>query len=978
MKTPYLMLVNSFLWPFFWTLAAGCALGAGSEVPAGPGEVVPPLPAPPAPPPLPAPAVYQRGSLSPIYKLTPSAEFGRFTLFGVAMRNADFTSNATVVSAEQKLVEIGQQIARDRGQQQPIDLIPSFEDRTRAQQIPFRGNPSDVKFLEIDGQTKLYVPLGGDLMTPGNEVAAVTVGGGTPRRVKVGIRPQRVAVHPDGVVFVCNQFSNYLSVIDARTDQPLQGPSGPVEIPTELYCADIIITDRSIQAPDRDEQVLYVANQWRSSVLRYDIDLVRDPLGNRVVDVRVQRPAGAPENTNGSTPTAEITGVGNNPFRISLSEDRGHLYVANNRGGELARVSLADSRVTSRIALNAPTIDVVQIADSVLVPTTTPDRGLIAQDEPVKPLEIQAAPAIVTGIDGAQHEAHPGALFDRTRSYNFEDLRNGLFDVGFTLPPQAGAVYYTDDVSSEPNFSQAQKVLAGAVPQAIIRNRAGNRIYIAHSSSDLVQELEVRAGAFKVSAVPGATFETSERPFALALNEDRGELYVATWGGEVIEVFDTDSRALRSRIDLGYAQPAYPATTMERGEYFFYNAEWSNNGRKACSTCHTDELLTDGIGYANGATAPTAYHQVRPNYNQLTTDSYFWNGSFSNGSYASLAFAAQTRTNCELILFGLIEGPSSNPEDRVGDPNNRVTSGADRDALCRPRFSSPGQLLPDNFAEIQQIIAEQKQVRNQLIQEVTGFSNQEVSRFSDFYSASELRLPPNPLKFLHETQALSGADSAKIEEGRQLFTQTGCANCHDPGNPRHPFADGINHGSGADWAERFVNTYSSDPRITQVLGAIPDQMIDGIVSSPPDSEINIHLDPIDYFVPFCFDVNSCLMFEDPLAVRGNVVAETERLDAIVQINLADPERGFMPGAVRGQPVVNTPSLRGVWFQANLLRHGLAYSLAEAILGPGHPALREGETGFAISSLGQLDVHGQTSSLTPEQVEALLLYIESIE
>ena len=41
-------------------------------------------------------------------------------------------------------------------------------------------------------------------------------------------------------------------------------------------------------------------------------------------------------------------------------------------------------------------------------------------------------------------------------------------------------------------------------------------------------------------------------------------------------------------------------------------------------------------------------HQVKPNHNLLTTNSYFWNGSFGDGNYTSLAFAAQTRTNCEL------------------------------------------------------------------------------------------------------------------------------------------------------------------------------------------------------------------------------------------------------------------------------------------------------------------------------------------
>jgi hypothetical protein len=51
---------------------------------------------------------------------------------------------------------------------------------------------------------------------------------------------------------------------------------------------------------------------------------------------------------------------------------------------------------------------------------------------------------------------------------------------------------------------------------------------------------------------------------------------------------------------------------------------------------------------------------------------------------------------------------------------------------------------------------------------------------------------------------------------------------------------------------------------------------------------------------------------------------------------------------------------------------------EAVLAPGHPALRPGERGWAIDALGQIDVHGMTSQLSPDDVEALVLYVLSIE
>jgi cytochrome c peroxidase len=954
-------------------LVAGAACFSGNpppptqEPPVG-DPTTPPPPPEPAPP---APAVYRRGSLQPVYQLTPRAEYGRFVEGGVTLKDSDFISTANIfVTATQKIDELGAQIGRERSTP-AVNLMARAEDRQRAQQIPFRGNPSDVDVIRVNGRRKAYVPLGGDLMTPGNEVAAVDLAAGTVTRVKVGIRPQRTAVHPAGLIFVCNQYSNYITVIDPRTDTLLQNAQGAaVEIKTEFYCNDLAFVPRNPAAPDEDEQDLYVANGWRASVLKYGLTVVRDGLSDEPIDVRVTNPATpVPE----SQPAAEIAGVGANPYRLTVSQDLRSIYVANNRGGELARIELASNTVR-RIAIKGPVPDVIQANDILLVPTTTIDRGLPDRGDPT-PTQINAGPAQVTGLDGGRHVAHPGALFDNTKAYNFEDLRNGLLTVDAQLTTGNAPVYFTDDISVEPNFVDAQKVLQGSLPQAVVVNAARTRAFLALSGSDAVQEVSIRAGAFRIADAPSPLIRTSARPFALALDEQAGELLVATWGGEVLEVFDTATGNRRARIDLGYAIIAYPATNVERGEFLFYNTGWSNNGRKSCATCHFEELLLDGVGYANGATAPTAFHKVPANFNMLTTDAYFWNGSFANGTYTSLAADAQTRTNCELILFGLTEGMASDPARRVGDPTNRVRSA--QDTQCRP-ITRAGSVLPVNFDEIAGVIAADKVIRDQVVRDATGFDFITVSRLVDFYTVSELRLPPNPFSYLVTRNELDAATAAKVTQGRALFTSAGCANCHDPGNARHPYTDGRNHGSGSTWTSSFVDTYATDPRILDAIGGLPQSLLEAIAPGTADREINVHLDPIDYFAPFCFDLATCLVFEDPLAVRGNAVAETARLDALVTVNLANADRGFVPGNVRGQPQSNTPSLRGVWFQSNFLRHGHARNLKEAVLAPGHALLGTGESGFAIDALGNTDVHGVTSKLSAAEFDALNLFVQSIE
>jgi hypothetical protein len=155
-------------------------------------------------------------------------------------------------------------------------------------------------------------------------------------------------------------------------------------------------------------------------------------------------------------------------------------------------------------------------------------------------------------------------------------------------------------------------------------------------------------------------------------------------------------------------------------------------------------------------------------------------------------------------------------------------------------------------------------------------------------------------------------------------------------------------------------------------------MLEAINSSRPDHDENVVLEPIDYFIPFCFDATNCLEFDDPLAVRGSTTEETRRLSLIVTVNIANADRQFVPGNVRGANQMNTPSLRGVWTQAALLHNSLAHTVREAILGPGHPALQAGENGYAVDVRGSFDVHGATRGLSPEQVDALVRYVESIE
>jgi DNA-binding beta-propeller fold protein YncE len=943
-------------------------------------------------PPWPWPPLSARYSLEPAYQTTPEAALGQFEIYGRTMAASDFQTAAVEVSVAQKLEQLDAQLAHERGVA-TVDIFPDAERRERAAGIPFRGNPSDVAILTVDGKRKAYVPLGGDAMTPGNEVAIVALDSGEVTRVQVGVHPQQVHAHASsGLVFVCNQYSSYISVIDSRTDALLYYGGEPVEIATATYCTDLVVAERNPDFGEVDEVYLFVANEHRGSVLEYRVDIERD-INDDIAGVHVVPPPGQHE----VVPETELWGVGASPSRLHLDESGKRIYVASHRGGELAMIDIATNRVIERVELGAPAIDVVQVGAKLFVPTTTPHRGLLQQGAPTAG-DVQAAPVTVTGVDGQPHEVHPGARFDATASYDVEDLRSGIFQLEVGDDIEDEIRYVTDDNDADGAFAAEQKQLAGALPWSIARNAGGTSVYVPLFGADLVQELDVTADAPGLRA-SGRTFVTRELPSAVAVDEDAGQLVVVSFGADVLEIFDLASADIVSEIDLGYALPRYPATVIEAGEYLFATARWSNDGRKSCAGCHSHRLSTDGLGFAVGTAAPTTLRPVRPMHDLFATGPYLWTGGAPGGSLGAMAFAAQARTNCELVLYGLVEGPHAAPAQRAGDPAN-FTAGGAGDARCRPDTGNldpatglPGSLDGGSFDDIRAEILVQEQtaalamtqaVRAQLVsaglfQDDPAFDRQAIERAIGFYTVAELRLPANPLAQQREVEVLDVDLVYKLQNGEELFRgEAGCASCHDPEAQAHPFTDNRYFGLGSGWVRAFVTAYATSPVLGEILpDGVPAPLAAAATVETVATEPTIFQPVLDGLVPFCFSQAQCLRLDDPLAVRGSDGAEeARRLRRLATIYLAGA--GFFPGSIVGQPMVNTPSLRGLWLQRSLLHHGLARSIEEAILPPGHAALRDGQRGYAVDAQGAFDVHGSVGALNETQIEALGLYLRSIE
>ncbi|ACY14219.1 YncE family protein [Haliangium ochraceum] len=211
-------------------------------------------------------------SLAPLVQFTPLLEMERFEVAGTAMTAADLQSASAQHSVAEKVLELGAQIGAERGGE-PLALFADDEQEARAAQMPFRGKPADVAVLASGAARRAYVPLGGSLSVPGNEVAVYDLTTRAVSRVRVGIRPLQVFAHAASeLLFVCNQYSNYISVIDGRTGTTLTSGGAPVLLPSDFHCSDLVAVERAPDAGEPDELALLVSNSFRRSVLAYELD----------------------------------------------------------------------------------------------------------------------------------------------------------------------------------------------------------------------------------------------------------------------------------------------------------------------------------------------------------------------------------------------------------------------------------------------------------------------------------------------------------------------------------------------------------------------------------------------------------------------------------------------------------------------------------------------------------------------------------
>lgn len=639
-------------------------------------------------------------------------------------------------------------------------------------------SPSRAAFVNFESAHVRSLALSSDretlyaLNTPDNrvEIFRVTAEGlERAGEVVVGLEPVAVAERAPGEIWVVNHLSDSVSVVDVSDpsrsfvkatllvgDEPRdivfagaerekafittarrgQNRPGDPELTTPgVGRADVWVFDAA--DPDRAPSILTLfADTPRALAVSPDGTRVYAAAflsGNRTSVVHELAASDDPELN------AEIgdgfTGMGPPPLPADLPDTTGHeapeTSVIVKYDGDAWR-DAAGRDWTPRMRLNLPDEDVFAI-DATRDPPeavgSATGTGTVIFNLAVHP---------VTGlVYVTNHDSRNHIRFEpKVRGY-IAETRVTTIDFGETVGemnrPVVTPVSLNPHIDySVPTGSPEEIAQSLAFPLGMQFTTDGETLYVAAFGSYQVAVLDASGAVVGRIDVGGG-------PSGLALDEERGRLYVLNRFDETVSIVDTATRTQSAVVPLRY-DPEPPE--VRGGRRLLYDARLSSgHGDAACATCHVfadfDALAWDlgdpgGEVLANPAVAPnpgpipgTTLRSFHPMKGPMTTQS----------------------------LRGLAgAGAMHWRGDRNGGSGARALDERASFMKFRPAFQS-------------------------LLGRGTEYSAGDMEALLDFVLT--VRYPPNPIA------ALDGSRTPEEEAGRQIFTSTAfggdglrCSDCH--------------------------------------------------------------------------------------------------------------------------------------------------------------------------------------------------------
>jgi len=424
-------------------------------------------------------------------------------------------------------------------------------------------------------------------------------------------------------LFVADTIGDHVTVFDLR--QPTR--------PLLLAEVRVGLSPVSVQARTRDE--VWVVNQLSDSVSVVDVPSRRVVDTLRVVDEPsdVVFAGGKAFVTAATTdelqvfdaasraPLGTVALFGKDPRALAVSPDGSKVYAVVQRSGNgttvlPAAIAPPPPAPTNPALPPAPQQGLIVRADD---PQWTSSISYTLPDHDV--FEVDVATLTVTrsfdhvGTTNTAIAVHPttGDLWvtnlEARNLVRFEPaLRGHAIDSRVTRITTGAVPTVTPfDLNPAVNYAQlpnpSARAIALAEPYGVAVDAAAGRVYVAAQGTDRVGVVDVHTGAvlarIEVGSTPGAFIDTRDKrgPRGLALHPTAPVLYVLNALSSTLAVVDTQVDAV---IDEQPAATVDPMPTwMREGRKFLYDSKLSGNGTMSCAACHVDGD-TDGLAWDLG------------------------------------------------------------------------------------------------------------------------------------------------------------------------------------------------------------------------------------------------------------------------------------------------------------------------------------------------------------------------------------------
>jgi len=624
---------------------------------------------------------------------------------------------------------------------------------------PFRSWPNALA-LTPNG-AKLYVTLPGREGYPDWRVASVDTASrrvlrwinlnvaGQPRGtrpVAIAVSPVNTAIFARPYAVVLNQYANFASVIDTGNDTVL----GQFE--TDFYAEDLVFNAAGTR--------LYTTDRFKDQVRAFRID--PGPSFTQIAEI----------------PTGTSDLDRSNPRDLSISANGSTLYAANTLGHTIAVIDIAGdaNRLVRTMPVGGLATD-VKIAGRWGIVSGHSTNSVLNQPETGHGL-----PKIVGGQairNTGQPLGYTPVMSDATRATTFDDLGSELniFDtatnqfvfryVDFERDQSMLAV--PGQIVDLADHAAAQEIIRGSGPEQLYVS--GNLLFVSQLHSDKVEVFLINQNPASPAGILtelGLEFTGGITPQGLAVSPDGRTVYVANMQTEDVSFLGVGANGALSRQGFltvgvtgntpdptkgGNGQNLF-ATHEEIGLRWLFTESYSDDGQKSCGHCHW-QSRHDGGQWNVGGNA-IGGPKISPQ-NKDTSDN--WPEWF--------------------------EGLSSDMNSYLSSCNGELT-GAER-----PTALFPQPALADRLRAREEFVLRKTEENSRAIgrEELSGkafkIGYYDMGFAQILWTQNETRLMPNPLR-----QFPDSTEAAAVAQGKALFTKevaqggAGCASCHHNGNKR--------------------------------------------------------------------------------------------------------------------------------------------------------------------------------------------------